>query len=151
MFNNINQSCNNSPESGKWSGAYFYATNPQPHPMSVNLTFANGTIKGGGDDDINMFVISGSYGNGLTNFRKLYPSHLVQYHGKIINTRQIAGGWILGPSCTGIFELRLVLPKVDSEEALAKLLEKLKLRTDALANLRRPVVPTHDDILNRLL
>lgn len=159
MFNDINQSFNNSifpvpeviPESGIWSGVYFYSTNPLPHPMSVNLTFANGSVRGCGDDAINMFVILGRYGSGLTNFDKMYPSHVVKYHGKIIKSRHIAGGWILTPTCTGIFELRLVPPKVDSKEAMAKLLERLKLRADALAALKKPTDPIPGDMFNRLL
>src|SRR5262245_65854125 len=42
--------------SGPWAGFYQYASPKDKHRMDLQLTFANGTLAGTGDDDIGSFL-----------------------------------------------------------------------------------------------
>ena len=46
--------------SGPWVGFYNYHPGDR-HRMDLNLTFANGTMTGDGNDDVGRFLIKGRY------------------------------------------------------------------------------------------
>ena len=46
--------------SGPWTGFYNYHPGDK-HRMELNLTFANGNLRGDGLDDVGRFLIKGRY------------------------------------------------------------------------------------------
>src|ERR1039457_2940488 len=47
--------------SGRWVGFYTYRSRPEKHRMDMTLTFENGVLQGEGRDDIDRFVLRGTY------------------------------------------------------------------------------------------
>ena len=89
----LNMSAEDFP-SGEWMGFYNYRPGDR-HRMHLQLTFANGTINGIGNDDVGRFVIKGQYDPQTREcwWRKTYlGAHAVFYRG-FREGRGIWGTW----------------------------------------------------------
>lgn len=82
--------------SGEWEGFYCYNTNARQHKMSIDLSFKEGRVSGGGVDDIAAFTWQGSYDiqTYKVKMKKSYPTHSVFYRGDI-DENGIWGIWEL--------------------------------------------------------
>lgn len=82
--------------SGEWEGFYTYVMGPDAdkHRMQCMLTFKNGTVAGGGSDDIGSFTWKGSYDTEqlLCTMTKQYRTHSVFYQGQV-DENGIWGTW----------------------------------------------------------
>jgi hypothetical protein len=92
--------------SGPWTGFYTYQPGDK-HRMDLHLTFANGTMRGDGNDDIGRFLIDGHYAaqSCECHWTKTYPgSHSVFYHG-YREGKGIWGRWEIGAFSRGGFHI----------------------------------------------
>jgi hypothetical protein len=94
--------------SGPWTGFFLQPVLPGRHWMELNLTFANGTIRGEGRDWVSEFVIVGKYESdtGKCWFTKRYLGrHDVAYLG-YNEGRGIWGTWEMSdPAWKGGFHI----------------------------------------------
>ena len=94
--------------SGPWIGFYVYSGRQQDrHRMDLSLSFANGLITGGGNDDIGAFVISGRYDakSKECHWTKTYVgAHDVFYQG-VREGRGIWGTWEISQTYHGGFRI----------------------------------------------
>lgn len=122
------------PISCAWRGCFNYQRNPEkPHEMFLELIFSNATVMGQGVDEYNFFNIFGAYIDQDINFQKQYPSHVVNYAGKIINPKRIRGTWIINPKWTGTFEMWVDRNGQLNDAEIAKLAKQLKSRESLIA------------------
>ena len=93
--------------SGPWTGFYNYGANSSKHRMDLSLTFANGNLTGGGNDDLGPFVIQGSYDpkSKECHWTKTYVgAHDVFYRG-FREGKGIWGTWEIEMDSTGGFHI----------------------------------------------
>ncbi len=92
--------------SGPWTGFYNYQPRDR-HRMDLDLAFAEGSIRGEGNDDVGRFLISGRYdcANLECWWTKTYPgSHDVHYRG-FREGKGIWGTWEIGLHSRGGFHI----------------------------------------------
>jgi hypothetical protein len=91
--------------SGPWVGFYNYQPGDR-HRMQLHLTFANGVIKGDGNDDIGRFFIKGCYDSQAEcHWTKAYiGAHDVFYRG-FREGKGIWGTWEIGNFAHGGFHI----------------------------------------------
>ncbi|HKS38891.1 MAG TPA: hypothetical protein VJW76_16980 [Verrucomicrobiae bacterium] len=92
--------------SGPWVGFYTYRPGDK-HRMDLQLSFANGTVTGTGNDDVGLFLINGRYdaAGGECYWTKTYPgSHDVFYRG-FREGKGIWGTWEIGNDSRGGFHI----------------------------------------------
>lgn len=92
--------------SGPWTGFYTYQPGDR-HRMNLQLTFANGRMRGDGNDDIGRFLIEGRYDPQTCecHWTKTYPgSHHVLYTG-YREGKGIWGRWEIGALGRGGFHI----------------------------------------------
>jgi hypothetical protein len=102
--------------SGPWTGFYNYRPGDR-HRMSLDLTFANGTMTGEGNDDIGRFLIKGKYETVTRecHWTKSYlGAHDVFYRG-FREGKGIWGIWEIAIQHHGGFH---IWPRVEGESAL---------------------------------
>lgn len=85
--------------SGRWRGTWTETNRPYypySNPMSLNLDFTEGCVRGEGADSVGRFEMVGGYSMEqlVFNLRKRYPSHAVIYDGRI-DEKRIYGIWYL--------------------------------------------------------
>jgi hypothetical protein len=92
--------------SGRWAGWYCYEPKDR-HAMEIDVTFADGTVRGSGQDEVGTFTILGEY-NAATDecgWVKTYSnSHAVYYSG-YCDDRGIWGRWDIGLHGQGGFHI----------------------------------------------
>src|SRR6185295_18656311 len=92
--------------SGPWVGFYNYRPGDR-HRMDLNLTFANGSMSGEGNDDVGRFVIKGRYdsANRECHWTKAYlGAHDVFYRG-FREGKGIWGTWEIAVHVHGGFHI----------------------------------------------
>lgn len=91
----------------KWEG--FYEQFGAQHPVEFQnmVLTSEGTIQGSGQDGVGAFTITGTMDNhGAVTFKKAYPTHAVEYSGKMNNDGRIIGDWsVYGQG--GKFEIQM--------------------------------------------
>jgi len=76
--------------------------------MNLTLDFNQNAITGSGKDAVGSFTISGSYkDDGNVTFIKKYPTHTVNYTGKITGN-EMKGSWVISKENKGEFVLTIV-------------------------------------------
>ena len=117
--------------SGEWTGFYNYRPGDR-HRMDLQLTFANGTIAGTGNDDIGAFLIKGHYDgqNRECSWRKTYMgAHTVFYRG-FREGKGIWGTWEIEIINHGGFH---IWPRTVGEGDASEEKSKLSESVDAIA------------------
>jgi hypothetical protein len=93
--------------SGPWVGFYTRRRQNKKHRMDLGLTFAKGTIKGEGNDDVGQFLIRGKYDPKTMecHWTKAYVAkHDVFYQG-FREGKGIYGKWEIGTKSHGGFHI----------------------------------------------
>ena len=107
---------------GAWEGFYTYAMGPDAdkHQMRCMLTFKNGTVAGGGSDDVGSFTYKGSYDTEqlICTMTKQYQTHTVSYQGQV-DENGIWGTWKMRGGNGGFH----IWPKASAKGGEAQLVE----------------------------
>jgi hypothetical protein len=93
--------------SGPWTGFYKYSGAAGKHRMDLQLTFADGNIRGDGGDDIGRFTVRGRYDAAEREcyWTKTYVgAHDVYYRG-FREGKGILGTWEIGLRGQGGFHI----------------------------------------------
>jgi hypothetical protein len=117
--------------SGPWLGYYLYSPGDR-HRMDLDLTFANGSMTGDGNDDIGRFLIKGRYdsSNGECYWTKSYVgAHDVFYRG-FREGKGIWGTWQIPPYAHGGFQ---IWPRQAGEGEADALHTEMDAPVDAIA------------------
>lgn len=120
------------PPSGPWRGFYIYPSLARKERMDLSLIFAQGQIRGMGDDPIGMFLIRGRYDpvSGECTWTKSYPGrHDVWYRG-FYEGRGIWGTWEIPDNWRGGFH---IWPKGEGEALEAAEEAESEAPVDAIA------------------
>ena len=108
--------------SGEWEGFYTYSLGPdsEKHRMSFILNFDDGTISGGGSDDVGSFFWNGQYDVQKMTcvLVKSYLTHPVLYEGRV-DENGIWGTWKIREHFTGGFHF---WPKKNETEVAIEIL-----------------------------
>jgi len=111
--------------SGPWAGFYCY-TSQDKHRMDLQLDFADGRMRGTGNDDIGAFVIDGRYDAPAKEciFKKTYVgAHTVSYTG-YREGKGIWGTWKIRRLFHGGFQIWPLGLGESEDEAISATIEK---------------------------
>jgi hypothetical protein len=109
--------------SGPWLGFFTYSGRPDRHRMNLGLTFANGTIRGEGTDDIGAFIIHGRYDANAkeSHWNKAYIGRHDVYYRGFREGKGIWGTWELD-SLRGGFKIWPIGSGTDEDDVKAEAL-----------------------------
>jgi len=117
-----------TPPSGPWCGYYVYSPGGTRHGQQMTLTFAGARLSGGGQDDVGVFDVNGSYAreSGLVSWLKTYRgAHGVSYRG-YFEKGSIYGGWRIDAECHGGFKIWPAPPDSIGNANVAAIAESLE-------------------------
>ncbi len=109
--------------SGQWRGYWEQPGYGRQFMNDFTLRFADGQIKGSGQDMVGLFVIEGEYDQGHIHFVKQYLGrHHVIYSGQYDGEGVIHGTYLVEESgYTGPFALSPVPPKISPDAPIQEI------------------------------
>jgi len=102
--------------SGEWEGFYLYPHRAEKFRMDCFLTFSDGVVTGGGNDNVGAFSWRGTYdpvARKCEMIKQYQGAHQVFYFGSA-DENGIGGTWLISPTWSAGFQL---WPKQYSQEA----------------------------------